>query len=93
MQGYGEARAPYSLAFLVGHFAWALSLMFLFSGRGYWQELAELVLWAHLKLALAPSLQPRALSITQGRAVGVAHFVLGGAGASWSFFFSRLPAS
>ena len=92
VQGYGEARAAYSLGFLVGHFAWALSLMFLFSGRGYWQELPELVLWAHLKLALAPSLQPRALSITQGRAVGVAHFVLGGAWASWSFFFSRLAA-
>ena len=92
VQGYGEARAPYSLSFLLGHFAWALSLMFLFSGRGYWQELIEALLWAHLKLALVPSLQPRALSITQGRAVGVAHFALGGPGATWSFFFSRLLA-
>lgn len=66
--------------------------MFLFSGRGYWQELIEALLWAHLKLALVPSLQPRALSITQGRAVGVAHFALGGPGATWSFFFSRLLA-
>ena len=90
IQGYGGARGAYSLLFLLSHLAWALSLMFLFSGRGYWQELIEALLWAHLKLALVPSLQPRALSITQGRAVGVAHFMLGGAGASWSFFFSRL---
>ena len=90
IQGYGGARGSYSLLFLLSHLAWALSLMFLFSGRGYWQELIEALLWAHLKLALVPSLQPRALSITQGRAVGVAHFMLGGAAASASFFFSRL---
>lgn len=92
LQGYGEARAPSSLAFLAGHFAWALSLMFLFSGRGYWQELAELVVWAHAKLGVAPALQPRALSITQGRAAGAAHFLLGGTGASWAFSLARLVA-
>lgn len=90
IQGYGGARGAYSLLFLLSHLAWALSLMFLFSGRGYWQELIEALLWAHLKLALVGNLQPRALSITQGRAVGVLHFMLGGAAASASFFFSRL---
>jgi hypothetical protein len=44
--------------------------MFLFSGRGYWQELIESILWSHNKLKVAPAIQPRALSITQGRAVG-----------------------
>jgi hypothetical protein len=43
--------------------------MFLFSGRGYWQELIESIVWAHNKLKVAPAIQPRALSITQGRAV------------------------
>uniref|UniRef100_A0A251VES0 Putative photosystem I PsaA/PsaB n=1 Tax=Helianthus annuus TaxID=4232 RepID=A0A251VES0_HELAN len=28
-------------------FVWAFSLMFLFSGRGYWQELIESIVWAH----------------------------------------------
>ena len=56
------------LIFLGAHFIWAFSLMFLFSGRGYWQELIESIVWAHNKLKLAPAIQPRALSITQGRA-------------------------
>ena len=43
--------------------------MFLFSGRGYWQELIESIVWAHNKIKVAPAIQPRALSITQGRAV------------------------
>jgi photosystem I P700 chlorophyll a apoprotein A1 len=66
--------------------------MFLFSGRGYWQELVESLLWAHLKLRIVPALRPRALSITHGRAVGVAHFLLGGVGAFWAFFFAHLLA-
>ncbi|THU42504.1 hypothetical protein C4D60_Mb00t05230 [Musa balbisiana] len=53
-----------------------LSLMFLFSGRGYWQELIESIVWAHNKLKVAPATQPRALSIVQGRAVGVTHYLL-----------------
>lgn len=56
--------------FLGAHFVWAFSLMFLFSGRGYWQELIESIVWAHNKLKVAPATQPRALSIIQGRAVG-----------------------
>jgi photosystem I P700 chlorophyll a apoprotein A1 len=63
--------------------------MFLFSGRGYWQELIESVVWAHNKLKLAPAIQPRALSITHGRAAGLAHYLLGGIGTTWSFFLAR----
>jgi photosystem I P700 chlorophyll a apoprotein A1 len=64
--------------------------MFLFSGRGYWQELIESIVWAHNKVKVAPSIQPRALSITQGRAVGLAHYLLGGIGTTWSFFLARI---
>ncbi len=52
--------------------------MFLFSGRGYWQELIESIVWAHSRVLVAPAIYPRALSITQGRAVGIAHYLLGG---------------
>ncbi|KAJ1254903.1 hypothetical protein BS78_K309000 [Paspalum vaginatum] len=58
------------------HFVWAFSLMFLFSGHGYWQELIESIVWAHNKLKVAPATQPRALSNIQGRAVGVTHYLL-----------------
>jgi hypothetical protein len=63
--------------------------MFLFSGRGYWQELIESIL-SHNKLKVAPAIQPRALSITQGRAVGVAHYLLGGIATTWAFFLARI---
>ena len=32
------------------HFTEALSLMVLFSGRGYWQELVESLIWVHCQL-------------------------------------------
>ncbi|MGD1903494.1 MAG: photosystem I core protein PsaA [Geitlerinemataceae cyanobacterium] len=87
---YGSALSAYGLMFLGAHFVWAFSLMFLFSGRGYWQELIESIVWAHNKLKVAPAIQPRALSITQGRAVGVAHYLLGGIATTWSFFLARI---
>ncbi|GJS04739.1 photosystem I P700 apoprotein A1, partial [Tanacetum coccineum] len=71
IQSYGSSLSAYGLFFLGAHFVWAFSLMFLFSGRGYWQELIESIVWAHNKLKVAPATQPRALSIVQGRAVGV----------------------
>ena len=71
---------------------WAFSLMFLFSGRGYWQELIESIVWAHNKLKVAPATQPRALSIIQGRAVGVTHYLLGGIATTWAFFLARIIA-
>ena len=89
IQSYGSATSAYGLIFLGAHFIWAFSLMFLFSGRGYWQELIESIVWAHNKLNFAPTIQPRALSITQGRAVGLAHYLLGGIGTTWAFFLAR----
>lgn len=90
IQAYGTPFCGYSLVFLTGHFVWALSLMFLFTGRGYWQELLESLVWAHVKLHLVPVLQPRALSITMGRAVGLTHYLAGSIGASWAFSTCRL---
>jgi len=90
LTSYGQPISMYGLMFLGAHFVWAFSLMFLFSGRGYWQELFESIVWAHNKLNLAPTIQPRALSITQGRAVGAAHFLLGGIATTWAFFHARL---
>jgi photosystem I P700 chlorophyll a apoprotein A1 len=89
VSSYGTPASAYGLIFLGAHFIWAFSLMFLFSGRGYWQELIESIVWAHNKLKVSPSIQPRALSITQGRAVGVAHYLLGGIGTTWAFFLCR----
>jgi photosystem I P700 chlorophyll a apoprotein A1 len=92
INSYGSSSSAYGLMFLGAHFIWAFSLMFLFSGRGYWQELIESIVWAHNKLRVAPAIQPRALSITQGRAVGVAHYLLGGIATTWSFFLARIIA-
>ena len=50
IQSYGSAVSAYGLIFLGAHFIWAFSLMFLFSGRGYWQELIESIVWAHNKI-------------------------------------------
>jgi photosystem I P700 chlorophyll a apoprotein A1 len=89
INSYGSALSAYGIMFLAGHFVFAFSLMFLFSGRGYWQELIESIVWAHNKLNVAPAIQPRALSIIQGRAVGVAHYLLGGIVTTWAFFLAR----
>ena len=90
IQSYGSSLSAYGLIFLGAHFVWAFSLIFLFSGRGYWQELIESIIWSHNKLKVVPTIQPRALSISQGRAVGVAHYLLGGIATTWSFFLARL---
>ena len=79
IQSYGSQGGSYGLLFLGAHFVWAFSLMFLFSGRGYWQELIESIVWAHATL-----------SITQGRAVGITHYLLGGIVTTWAFFQARL---
>ncbi|KAI5011362.1 hypothetical protein ZWY2020_013499 [Hordeum vulgare] len=78
--------------FLGAHFLWAFSLMFLFSGRGYLQELIESTVWAHNKLKIAPATHPSALSIIQGRVVGVTHYLLGGIAMTWAFFLERIIA-
>ncbi|MEM9213015.1 MAG: photosystem I core protein PsaA [Cyanobacteria bacterium P01_F01_bin.150] len=92
INSYGSPLSAYGIMFLGGHFVWAFSLMFLFSGRGYWQELIESIVWAHNKLRLTPAIQPRAMSITQGRAAGLAHYLLGGIVVTWSFFICRIIA-
>ncbi|KAI3877967.1 hypothetical protein MKX03_027145 [Papaver bracteatum] len=92
IQSYGSSLSAYGLFFLGAHFVWAFSLMFLFSGRGYWQELIESIVWAHNKLKVAPATQPRALSIVQGRVVGVTHYLLGGIATTWAFFLARIIA-
>ena len=90
INSYGTELSAYGLMFLGAHFIWAFSLMFLFSGRGYWQVLIESIVWAHNKLKVAPTIQPRALSITQGRAVGVAHYLFGGIATTWAFFHAHI---
>ncbi|MEO0456740.1 MAG: photosystem I core protein PsaA [Cyanobacteria bacterium P01_A01_bin.114] len=92
INSYGSALSAYGIMFLAGHFVFGFSLMFLFSGRGYWQELIESIVWAHNKLKITTAIQPRALSITQGRAVGVAHYLLGGIVTTWAFFLARMSA-
>ena len=56
------------------------------------KNLSNLSFGLTTKLKVAPSIQPRALSITQGRAVGVAHYLLGGIATTWSFFLARIIA-
>jgi photosystem I P700 chlorophyll a apoprotein A1 len=91
IQSYASPSiSSYGFIFISAHFVWAFSLMFLYSGRAYWQELIESILWAHHKLKIVPHIQPRALSISQGRAVGLTHYMLGGIGCTWAFFISRV---
>ncbi|PSP15973.1 MAG: photosystem I core protein PsaB [Cyanobacteria bacterium QS_8_64_29] len=67
--------------FLLGHLIWATGFMFLISWRGYWQELIETLVWAHERTPLANLVRwkdkPVAMSIVQGRLVGLAHFTVG----------------
>jgi photosystem I P700 chlorophyll a apoprotein A1 len=43
-----------------------------------------------IHLMLSHETQACALSITQGHAVGVAHYLLGGIATTWSFFLARI---
>ncbi|PHT76106.1 hypothetical protein T459_19628 [Capsicum annuum] len=86
----GFSLSAYGLFFLGAHFVWAFSLMFLFNERGYWQKLIESIIWSHNKLKVALATQPRALSIIQGHAVGVTHYLLGGIAITWAFFLARI---
>jgi len=91
IQSYGtEQLSAYGFIFIASHFIWSFSLMFLFSGRGYWQELIESISWSHSKLKVIQSISPRALSISHGRLVGATHFIIGGIGTIWSFVVARL---
>ena len=92
IQSYSSSLCSYGVIFLSAHFMWAFSLMFLYSGRGYWEELIESILWAHHKLKVVPHIVPRALSISEGRAVGLGHYLLGGIGTTWAFLIARIVA-
>jgi photosystem I P700 chlorophyll a apoprotein A2 len=79
---YGTSNlSVWSWMFLFGHLVWATGFMFLISWRGYWQELIETLVWAHERTPLANLVswkdKPVALSIVQGRVVGLAHFTVG----------------
>ncbi len=73
--------AVWAWMFLFGHLVWATGFMFLISWRGYWQELIETLVWAHERTPLAKLVRwkdkPVAMSIVQGRLVGLAHFTVG----------------
>jgi photosystem I P700 chlorophyll a apoprotein A2 len=73
--------AVWAWMFLFGHLVWATGFMFLISWRGYWQELIETLVWAHERTPLANLVRwkdkPVAMSIVQGRLVGLAHFTVG----------------
>ncbi|MGC1219309.1 MAG: photosystem I core protein PsaB [Phormidesmis sp.] len=73
--------AVWAWMFLFGHLVWATGFMFLISWRGYWQELIETIVWAHERTPLANLVRwkdkPVAMSIVQGRLVGLAHFTVG----------------
>lgn len=56
-------------------------------------KLVESIISAHNKLKVAPTTQPRALSIVQGRGVGISHYLLGArlcAKTSW-WSFEKKP--
>ena len=92
IESYGARLAGYSFIFISAHFIWAFSLMFLYSGRGYWQEFIESILWAHSKWLIMADIQPRALSISSGRASGLIHYTAGGLGCTYAFFITRMLA-
>ena len=87
---YESTILAYGLAFLLSHFVWAFSLMFLFSGRGYWQELIESILYAHHNLKIVNRIQPGALSISHGRTTGLVHFLVGGIRETNKFVQARI---
>jgi photosystem I P700 chlorophyll a apoprotein A1 len=74
IQSYGSALSAYGLIFqaltLSGHSVLCSYLVVVVTGKNLLNQSA------HNKLKVAPAIQPRALSITQGRAVGVAHYLL-----------------
>jgi len=76
-----NSLSVYAWTFLFAHLIYATGFMFLISWRGYWQELIEVLAWAHERTPLANLVQwrdkPVALSIVQARLVGVTHFSVG----------------
>jgi len=75
-----NALSVWAWIFLGAHLCWATGFMFLISWRGYWQEIIEVLTWAHEHTPLANQFiwqdKPVALSIAQARTVGLAHFAV-----------------
>jgi len=76
-----NSLSVYAWTFLFAHLIYATGFMFLISWRGYWQELIEVLAWAHERTPLANIVKwrdkPVALSIVQARLVGLVHFSVG----------------
>jgi photosystem I P700 chlorophyll a apoprotein A2 len=93
--GGGVDGSTWCWTFLFGHLVWATGFMFLISWRGYWQELIETLVWAHERTPIANVFQwrdyPVALSIVQGRLVGLVHFAAGFVLVYASFLLAGLP--
>ena len=73
----------WSWIFLLAHFWWAVSLIFLISWRGYWQEIIDILIHNHLttppvwEVWSASSVTPLGLSIVQARSISLDHFASG----------------
>ncbi|TYG62352.1 hypothetical protein ES288_D07G223000v1 [Gossypium darwinii] len=78
INGYNQfgmnSLSVWAWIFLFRHLVWATGFMFLISWRTYWQELIEILAWAHERIPLANLIRWRdklvALSIVQARLVG-----------------------
>ncbi|TYH63798.1 hypothetical protein ES332_D07G219600v1 [Gossypium tomentosum] len=78
INGYNQfgmnSLSVWAWIFLFRHLFWATGFMFLISWRTYWQELIEILAWAHERIPLANLIRWRdklvALSIVQARLVG-----------------------
>jgi photosystem I P700 chlorophyll a apoprotein A1 len=94
IQSYGSQGGSYGLLFLGAHFVWAFSLTFPFPGRLPLGATCVHLSTACDQLGFSPHvIYPRALSITQGRAVGITHYLLGGIVTTWVSQTKRQKAS
>eukprot|EP01018_Ginkgo_biloba_P012447 Gb_20142 [translate_table: standard] len=81
-----------AISVVIFHFSWKMQSNVWGSISDWEVELIESIIWAHNKLKVAPTIQPRALSIVQGHAVGVSHYLLDGITTTWAFFLARILA-
>ncbi|KAJ8427284.1 hypothetical protein Cgig2_015039 [Carnegiea gigantea] len=82
-----------SLTIVVAHHMYSMPpYLYLTTDYGTQLSLFTHHMWIGGFLKVAPATQPRALSIVQGRAVGVTHYLLGGIATTWAFFLARIIA-
>jgi photosystem I P700 chlorophyll a apoprotein A1 len=72
IQSYSSSLSAYGLFFLGAHFVWLVSCSYSVA-LGIGKNLLNLLFGLIKKWKFSPSIQPRAFSIVQGHAVGVAH--------------------